>query len=217
MENELLIRIKNEIEENIEKRRKLLGKQNLVNSDNPNVNIHHLDALRELLNRPENIELMQDKDIIIDGKPISIPNTRKKIFEKSALEIKNPENIFVYICSIKIQPSKKIGIDKYFTPEIIKENDFYDQNIIGKIYTNFENPSITYFINQSGCSSFEKTHNLLVQKSETKNLNGASISVGVRNKYINELVTNGKESAFKILQDYYTIIYSEEEHERTLK
>ncbi|MBO4600917.1 MAG: hypothetical protein J5634_01620 [Bacilli bacterium] len=195
-----------------EKQKKLIGKQKIVNGDvyTANTNINHLKALKEMLDQPENKELLEDEPYVLNGKTIYVPSTRAKLYDYVIPYIKNPRNIYLYSSSVIIKTNKKDkSINKYFNPEVTSIYDYDNNNVLGKIYINLENPTITSFVLEKNCKWFESKNKILIMDPRDdyfKDLMASNNPKQIRFEYITELLENGYEAAEYLLSKYYIIL-----------
>ena len=200
MEYRVIEKIRQEINEKIDKRNKLLGKQKLIQSGKLNMN--HLAAIKKELEVPENIELINDTPINLYNMTMEIPKSMQQIIDNNISLIKDPINLYVYLYSIRIKPSNGKDISKYFKPGFQEVIDFTDKNVFGKFYSNIENPiDHTTFIRKSACDNFEQTHNILLPHKGTMENISKIIS-----EYIQILILCGYEDAINYLYNFFDIV-----------
>ena len=213
MEYSIIELAREEINKQVNKRNWLLSKQELIKNNESKLSINHLNGLKETLSLPENIELLNDTPIKYKDLLIEVPQKRKEIVEKHCSRINDPINMYIYLFSVSIMQGKKEGMSKFFNPQIIKIEDYRSEAILGRLYSNIENPEDhSPFIRRTVCEKFEKEHTILLPKKGTlSNIND------IRTMYLNILITYGYEYAINYLLDYFDIMPGEDDLGRSLK
>lgn len=199
---ELKVLAQTEIDKFRRQRQTLIGNLKIVGSDVPpaNTNIHHLEMIKEKLNKPENQELLKDEDKTYFDRTIDIPNKRRQIFNDLALKIKKPTNIYIYYASYKMNYVENASIEQYFKPKLTTSFDFFDNNyVIGKLFINLENPSITYFINKNNYASFKSSANIFLINNYSGNTEQI---MQLRDIYMTDYLEHGLDYAVSELTYY---------------
>ena len=206
MESRLIEDIKSKINQREEERNKLINKQKIVSGQISfsNTNVRHIAVLKEMLEIPENKELIADEP---DGS-ITIPRTRIKIYDESVKNIKQPRNLYLYAYSIRITRNKNNSIKDYYQHIIEKvyDYDYSEKDLVSKTFINFEKPSISTNVIVENLNSFEKQTFILIPKYSEGSSNNYEYPWVIRREYIHELITNGQESADNIIKKYYYIL-----------
>lgn len=218
MEIKLIEEIKKEIHELEAERARLIAQKTLV--DNPPITstvgmVNHINAIKEKLEKqlsdPKIVELINDEDIESNGKIITIPNTRARLYKEKMELIKDPLNIFYYAYTLKIA---KTTADKCFEPNFVRVYDFFDnENIIGKVFINFEAPDLANRYNDKfhfgeECKMFERENFILIEDNPSKNIKNLKVNpYDVRNLYMDKLIDGTQEEAEDLLSDYFIVMH----------
>lgn len=195
-------------------RQTLLGNLKIAGSDVPpaNTNIHHLEMIKEKLNRPENQELLKDEDKNYLGRLIDIPNKRREIYNNLSLKITKPINVYVYYSTYKINFKENGPIDQYFKPKTTTTYDYFDDAyVLGKFYINLENPKYSVFKDKFSYKTFEKTHNILIIKNYKGN---PEQLLELRDIYMTDLLERGLDYAINEITNYAGFAISDNNRSR---
>ena len=132
-----------------------------------------------------------------------------RIYKEKMDLIKDPLNIFYYAYTLKIG---KTTSDKCFEPNFIRVYDFFDNdNIIGKVFINFEAPDLINkyndkFHSNEECMAFERDNFILIEDNPSKNIKNLKINPhNVRNLYMDKLINEGEDEAIDLLRKYFIL------------